>query len=62
MVIFKAFKLSLGINRYTLLYTKLKDKKDLLYSTGNHIPYLVKTYSGKEWEKECIYIPINITE
>ena len=30
--------------------------KDLLYSTGNYIQYLVITYNGKESEKEYIYI------
>ena len=29
-------------------------KKDLLYSTGNYIQYLVITYNGKESEKEYI--------
>ena len=45
-----------GINRYTLLYIKQIDNKDLLYSTGNYIQYLVITYNGKESEKECIYM------
>ena len=36
------------INRYTLLYI---NNKDLLYSTGNHIQYLVITYNGKQSEK-----------
>ena len=34
-------KLGVGINIYTLLYIKQIIKKDLLYSTGNYIQYLV---------------------
>ena len=30
--------------------------KDLLYSTGNYIQYLIITYNGKESEKEYIYM------
>ena len=50
-----------GISRYTLLYIKEINNKDLLYNTGNCIQYLVITYNGKESEKEymyyiCIYI------
>ena len=41
---------------------KLLDNKDLLYSTGNYIQYLVKTYNGKESKIEYIYINILITE
>ena len=41
-----------GINRYTLLYIKQVNNKDLLYSTGNYIQYLVITYNGKKSEKE----------
>ena len=45
------------INRYTLLYIKQINNKNLLYSTGNYIQYLVITYNGKEFEKEKdIYI------
>ena len=36
-----------GINRYVLLYIKIDNNKDLLYSTGNYIQYLVLTYDGK---------------
>ena len=39
------------MNRYTLLYVK-QINKDLLYSTGTYIQYLVITYNGKEPEKE----------
>ena len=34
--------------------------KDLLYSTGNYIQYLVIIYNGKESEKEYIYIYSNL--
>ena len=44
-----------GINRYTLLYIKKINNKDLLYNTGNSIQYLVITYNGKESEKEYIH-------
>ena len=43
-----------GINRYKQLYLKQISNKDLLYSTGNYIQYLVITYNGKEFEKEQI--------
>ena len=32
------------------------NNKDLLYSTGNYIQYLVITYNGKASEKEHIHI------
>ena len=35
-----------GIKRYKLLYIKQRSNKDLLYSTGNYIQYLVITYNG----------------
>ena len=41
-----------GIERYILLYVKQISNKDLLYSTGNYIQYLVITYNGKESEKK----------
>ena len=43
-----------GINRYTLLHIKQINNKDLLYSIGDYIQYLVITYNGKESEKEYI--------
>ena len=43
--------------RLTLSLTKWINDKDLLFSTGNYIPYLVITSNGKESEKE-IYIYI----
>ena len=41
---------------YTPLYVKQINKKDLLYSTGNYIQYLVIAYNGKEPEKKKICI------
>ena len=51
------YKLGFGINRYTLLYIKQINNKDLWYSRGNSIQYLVITYNGKESENIyiCIY-------
>ena len=48
-----------GINRYTLLFIK-QINKDLLYSTGNYIQYLVITYNGQESEKEYTYVCVCI--
>ena len=42
--------------RYTLLYMKEINNKDLLYITGNYSQYLIITYNGKESEKEYIYM------
>ena len=39
-------KLEYWINSYKLLLVKLISNKDLLYSTGNYIQYLVITYNG----------------
>ena len=36
-----------GVSRYTLLHIKQMNNKDLLYSTGNCIQYLVIMYSGE---------------
>ena len=42
---------------YTLFYIKeIKESKFLLYSTGNCTQYFVKTYKGKESEKEELWI------
>ena len=41
-----------GTNRYTLLHIKQISNRDLLYSTGNDIQYLVIIYNGKEYEKK----------
>ena len=40
-------------------YIKQINDKDLLYSTGNYIQYLIKTYIGKEYEKD---VTIYLTE
>ena len=45
---------------YTLLYLKEITNKDLLYSIGNYIQYLVINHNGKEYEKEYIYIHVYI--
>ena len=42
------------INIYTLLYIKQIMNKNLLYSTGNDIHYLIIMYNGKKSEKEYI--------
>ena len=47
-----------GINRYTLLYIKQINDRDLLYSTRDYIQYFVITYNGKESEREWIYMYI----
>ena len=46
----------IGTDIYIQLYRKQIKNKDLLYSTGKYIQYLVITYSGKESEKEYMYI------
>ena len=47
----------LGIWDYQMHTTINKiNNKDLLYSTGNYIQYLVINYNGKESKKEYIYI------
>ena len=40
-----------GMNRYTLLYIKQRNKKGLLYNTGHYIQRLVITYNGKNLTK-----------
>ena len=50
----KVINREIGINIYTLLYIKLINNKDLLYSTGDYTQYFVITYKGKESEKEYI--------
>ena len=37
-----------------------QNNKDLLYSTGNYAQYLVITCSGKESEKEYIYVCVYV--
>ena len=50
------------ISRCKLLYRGWINIKVLLCSTGNYIQYPVINHNGKEYEKECIYIYICITE
>ena len=54
----------LWISRCILLHIEWIGKKVLLYSTENCISYLIISYSGKEYEKECTYICVcvHITE
>ena len=55
-----------GINRYALLYIKEINNKDLLYSTGNYIWYLVINYKEKEYmyitESLCCLHEINTVD
>ena len=46
----KGMNWEIGIDTYTLLYSKQITNKDLLYSTGNSTQYSVMTYMGKESE------------
>ena len=47
----------MGINRYTLLYIKQINNRDLLYSTRDPIQYCIMTSVGKESEKNiCIQL------
>ena len=41
---------------HTIVY-KINNK-DLLYSTGNYIQWLVATYDGKEYEKIYTYLSL----
>ena len=41
-----------GINMFTLLYLKCITNRDLLNSTEISAEYSVRTYTGKEFEKE----------
>ena len=55
-----------GINRYSLLYIKEINNKDLLYSAGNYIRYLVINYKEKEYmyitESLCCLHEINTVD
>ena len=44
------------ISRCKLIYIEWINNKVLLCSTGNYIQYPVIKHSGKEYEKECIYV------
>ena len=48
------------INRYTLLYIKQVNNKDLLHSTGNYNQYLVITYNVINYIYIYVYIYIYI--
>ena len=48
----------LVISGYKVLYIRQINNKVLLYSTGKYIQYLIINHSGKEHEKEYIYIYI----
>ena len=48
-----------GISRCKLLYVEWINNKVLLYSTRNYIQYPVINHSGKEYEKEYIYVQLN---
>ena len=41
------------------IYIKWINDKDLLYSTGNGIQYLIITYNGKQSKENNIYIYIS---
>ena len=51
-----------GISRCKLVYIGWINNKVLLYSTGNYIQYPVINHNGKEYEKECVYINLCLTE
>ena len=51
---FRIFDFSLSTSPHLIGSRRYKINKDLLYSTGNYIQYLVITYNGKESEKEYI--------
>ena len=44
---------------HTTVY-KTDKHKDLLYSTGNYIQYLVINYNGKESKEEYRYIHVHV--
>ena len=48
-----------GISRGKLLNIGWINNKVLLYSTGNYIQYLITNYTGKEYEKEYLYLKKN---
>ena len=45
-----------GISRCKLVYIEWINNTVLLHSTGNYIQYPVINHSGKEYEKEHMYI------
>ena len=53
LMIKEIFQLNMfGIHMYTLLYLKCITNRDLLNSTEISAEYSVRTYTGKEFEKE----------
>ena len=44
------------VSRCKLLHTGWINNKVLLYSTGKYIQYPGINHTGKEYEKECIYV------
>ena len=55
---FKNLKFETG--RYSLQYIELINDRDLLYTVGNYIQYLVVAYNGGESEKEYMYVCVAI--
>ena len=45
-----------GISRCKLVYIEWINNTVLLHSTGNYIQYPVINHSGKEYEKEHMYM------
>ena len=48
------------VSQCKLLYIDWINNKVLLYSTGNYSQYLVKTYNGKESEKELNHFAVHL--
>ena len=53
-------KLGVWMNRYTPTIAEIHKQQGPTYSTGNCIQYLVRTYNGKESQKEGISIYIHV--
>ena len=49
-----------GISRCKLGYIERRNTKVLLNSTGNYIQYPVINHKRKEYEKECVYIYVEL--
>ena len=54
----RGIKQEQGINRYTLLYIKQENNRNLLCSARNYIQYLLVTFNGKVSEKEKMSVYI----
>ena len=60
LVIAKGRDGKFGISRCKLLYIGwINNNNFLLYSTRNHIQYLVINHKAKEYEKEYIYVKLS---